>query len=78
MKLLSRRTLHELGTLQSAVRQLGQDRMVALRLFAASRDAATRPAQYEFWLEYSWIDQEYRAAVRRLALFCANHGSAAR
>jgi hypothetical protein len=75
MKVLSRRRLHELSTLQGSVRQLAQDRIVALRLFAASRGAATPTAQYEFWLEYAWIDQEYRAAVRRLASFCAHHGA---
>ena len=75
MKLLSRRALHELGVLQIAVRKLSHDRSVALRLFTASRGAATRSAQREFWLEYAWIDQEYRAAVRRLALFCTRHSA---
>jgi len=39
----------------------------------ASRSAATRDAQQEFWLEFSWLDQEYRIAVRRLAHFCLAH-----
>jgi hypothetical protein len=30
-------------------------------------------AQREFWLEFSWIDQEYRAAVRKLAQFCLRY-----
>ena len=74
MKTLSRRALEELGTLQVMVRKLGHDRNLAFRLFAASRNAATRGAQQEFWLEFSWLDQEYRAAVRRLAQFCTEHG----
>jgi hypothetical protein len=44
-----------------------------LRLLAASRSATTASAQREFWLEFLWIDAEYRAAVRRLAQFCADH-----
>jgi hypothetical protein len=55
------------------VRKLAQDRNLALRLLAASRSAANHAAQQEFWLEFSWVDQEYRAAVRRLAQFCAEH-----
>lgn len=74
MKTLSRRALEELATLQSLVKKLGSDRNLALRLFAASRAAATRDAQQEFWLEFSWLDQEYRVAVRRLAQFCSEHG----
>ena len=74
VKLLSRRALEELGSLQTAVRKLASDRNTALRLFAASRHAATVGAQQEFWLEFSWVDQEYRVAVRRLAAFCAEHG----
>jgi hypothetical protein len=73
MKTLSRRALEELSSLQAAMRRLAEDRNAALRLFLASRNAATRAAQREFWLEFSWIDQEYRFAVRRLALFCAEH-----
>jgi hypothetical protein len=41
-----------------------------LRLFLASRHATTLSAQREFWLEFSWLDQEYRAAVHQLAQFC--------
>ena len=72
-KALSRRALDELGALQETLRELTRDRNVALRLFIASRNAATRAAQQEFWLEFSWLDQEYRVAVRRLAQFCAEH-----
>ena len=73
MKRLSRRVLDELSDLQDAMRKLTADRNVALRMFLASRNAATRDAQREFWLEFSWADQEYRAAVSRLAQFCRAH-----
>lgn len=55
------------------MRKLGERRSEALRLFLASRSATTEIAQREFWLEFSSVDQEYRAAVRRLAEFCAEH-----
>jgi hypothetical protein len=73
LKTLSRKVLDELGELQTAMRKLTADRNAALRIFAASRDAATHDAQREFWLEFSWADQEYRAAVDRLAQFCRAH-----
>jgi hypothetical protein len=73
MKILSRRAVFELGALQASVHELGTHRNSALRLFMASRNATTALAQREFWLEFSWIDQEYRAAVRRLAEFCEEH-----
>ena len=73
MRPVSRKVLAELRELQGVLRQLAQDRGTALRLFAASRDSATPEAQREFWLEFSWIDQEYRAAVSRLSQFCARH-----
>ncbi len=76
MKLLSRRALDELAALQSSVRDLATDRNAALRIFAASRNAAITSAQREFWLEFSWLDQEYRVAVRRLAQFCLQHREA--
>ena len=72
-RLLSRRALDELGTLQAFVRNLAVDRNAALRNFMASRNATTVVAQREFWLEFSWADQEYRAAVRKLAQFCQHH-----
>jgi hypothetical protein len=75
-KILSRRTIGALGVLEASVQELGSHRSAALRLFLASRNATTLMAQREFWLEFSWIDQEYRAAVRRLAEFCAEHASA--
>jgi hypothetical protein len=73
MKILSRRTLGKLGALEASVQELGCHRRTALRLLMASRNVITGLAQREFWLEFSWIDQEYRAAVRRLAEFCAEH-----
>lgn len=75
-KLLSRRALEELGELQGLVRDLCADRNVALRIFTASRFGAIASAQREFWLEFSWLDQEYRVAVRRLAQFCTQHRNA--
>lgn len=67
---LSRRARTRLGLLQASVCKLAAERNEALRLFATSRHAATLSAQREFWLEFSWLDQEYRAAVYRLAEFC--------
>jgi hypothetical protein len=73
LKTISRKVLEELSELQGVMRRLTADRNVALRMFAASRNAATADAQREFWLEFSWADQEYRAAVNRLAQFCRAH-----
>ena len=67
---LSRRSRARLGLLQSSVCKLATQRNEALRLFIASRHATTPAAQREFWLEFSWVDQEYRAAVHQLAEFC--------
>jgi hypothetical protein len=73
MKLLSRRALDQLGTLQANVQELASHRNTALRMFLASRNTTTAIAQREFWLEFAWVDQEYRIAVRRLAQFCTEH-----
>ena len=73
MKLLSRRALDQLGTLQGSVVELAAHRSTALRMFLASRNTTTPKAQREFWLEFTWVDQEYRIAVRRLAQFCTEH-----
>lgn len=67
---LSRRARGRLGLLQTTVCKLAAQRNEALRLFIASRHATTPAAQREFWLEFSWVDQEYRAAVHQLAEFC--------
>ena len=73
VRILSRRALDELAALQATVHALGAPRHAALRMFVASRRSTTPVAQHEFWLEFSWLDQEYRAAVRRLAQFCQLH-----
>jgi hypothetical protein len=73
VKLLSRRALDKLGTLQASVQELATHRNTALRMFIASRNTTTAMAQREFWLEFTWIDSEYRIAVRRLAQFCTDH-----
>jgi hypothetical protein len=73
VRILSRQALEELNALQTSVRALGGQRNTALRMFVASRRATTAIAQREFWLEFAWLDQEYRAAVRRLAQFCLVH-----
>ena len=77
MKLLSRRAAEELAALQSSVQEVARDRNAALRMFMTSRDTTTYVAQREFWLEFSWVDQEYRMAVHRLARFCLDHRDAA-
>ena len=73
MKLLSRRAFDELTALQSSVQELARHRNTALRMFMTSRESTTQIAQREFWLEFSWADQEYRMAVHRLARFCLEH-----
>jgi hypothetical protein len=78
MRLLSRRALDELAELQDAMQELADHRGAALRIFITSRNTTTPVAQREFWLEFSWIDQEYRAAVVKLAQFCSRYGDAAR
>jgi hypothetical protein len=75
MKLLSRRAFAELSVLQASVREFAIDRNVALRVFRASRNVAVQSAQHEYWLEFSWLDQEYRFAIRKLAAFCARHAA---
>jgi hypothetical protein len=77
MRLLSRRALEELGALQDAMQELAAHRGAALRIFITSRNATTPMAQREFWLEFSWIDQEYRAAVMKLASFCQRYRDSA-
>ncbi len=53
--------------------EFAAQRNLALRVFLASRHATTPIAQREYWLEFSWLDQEYRVAVARLAQFCIEH-----
>jgi len=73
VKVLSRSALAELGALQASVQELGAQRSGALSRFLISRHATTVVAQREFWLEFSWVDREYRAAVRRVLEFCRVH-----
>ncbi|MGB6450904.1 MAG: hypothetical protein WBE92_09145 [Steroidobacteraceae bacterium] len=73
MKLLSRRVRVQLGALDNHMREVGVHRNTALRMFLVSRGVATAIAQREFWLEFFWLDQEYRAAVHTLAQFCSKH-----
>ncbi len=73
MNLLSRRALEELAALQASLQEHARDRNAALRMFITSRESTTYIAQREFWLEFSWLDQEYRMAVHRLAKFCLEH-----
>lgn len=73
LRFLSRRAREELAALQASVHQLGTCRNTALRIFVASRYAATVTAQRDFWFEFSRADQEYRVAVQRLAQFCRTH-----
>jgi hypothetical protein len=71
--ILSRRALQELSMLQVRLRRVSGLRRTALRILLASRRATTAVAQREFWLDFFRLDQEYRAAVRRLGQFCAAH-----
>lgn len=75
MKLLSRHAFAELNVLQASVREFANDRSAALRVLRAGRHVAVHSAQQEHWLEFSWLDQEYRFAVRRLANFCLRHAT---
>ena len=67
----------QLATLQTSVSDLAARRNTALRLLSASRRAATIEAQREFWFEFSWLDQEYRIAVHKLAKFCLAYRASA-
>jgi hypothetical protein len=73
MKLLSRRAFAEFSVLQASVREFANDRNAALCVLRASCHVAVHSAQQEQWLEFSWLDQEYRFAVRKLANFCSRH-----
>ena len=73
---LTRQALGELALLQRLVRTLAARRGAALRRLLTSRYAATPLAQGEFWAEFTWVDAEYRWAVRRLAQFCLSRAPA--
>ncbi len=71
--LLSKRAQMRLWSLQSAARKAADHRRVAVRLLLASRFAATRSAQREYWFEFALVHEEYRAAIRALGEFCQKH-----
>jgi hypothetical protein len=69
-RLLSIRFFAELDALEGETDEMAQNRDGALRRLFASQDAATVSAQAGFWDDFLSNDQEYRAAVGRLARFC--------
>jgi hypothetical protein len=73
MRLPARRSRHQLESLQAVMRKRAAARNAALRILALSRGATTESAQREYWLEFSWLDQEYRDAVVELARFCLSN-----
>ena len=75
---LSRRAFVQLRALETNVQELARHRNRAFQLLRASRGATTHGAQREFWLEFAWLDQEYRVAVHKLARFCLEHLGAPR
>jgi hypothetical protein len=70
VKLRSRRVREQLAAMQDEVKRLAGERDTALRIFMAARISTTRNAQQEYWLEFVWLNQEYRFAVNQLASFC--------
>lgn len=77
MNIPSRRLHTQLRSLQADVAETAARRSTAFRVFIASCSAATVQAQRELWFEFSWVDEEYRDAVRQLARFCSAHRNAA-
>lgn len=71
MKLRSRRVREKLALLEGDVKRLASERDAALRIFMAARISTTHGAQQEYWLEFVWLNQEYRFAVNQLASYCA-------
>lgn len=74
MKLLSTRARAELWRLQAALNKTADERSKVLKMLLDSPGILTAGAQQELWLEFSWIDQEYRFCVMQLAAFCEKHG----
>ncbi len=70
---LSIRFFAELDQLESAAAAHALEREAAMRRLFASQDAASRSAQASFWDDFLCSDQEYRAAVGRLARFCRSN-----
>ncbi len=69
-RLLSSRFFAELDSLESQIVAAAQEREGAIRRLIASQGAASHSAQAMFWDDFLVSDQEYRAAVGRLARFC--------
>jgi hypothetical protein len=65
------RSRRQLADLQAKLRTAARERELALRIVTASRDTTTASAQAEFWMEYVWLDEEYRYALRMLVDYCA-------
>ena len=70
-RILPVRIRRQLNDLESALGEARAARGFALGVFRASVASANASAQREYWLEFSWLDQEYRVAVRKLAVYCA-------
>jgi hypothetical protein len=75
---ISKRMLAQVAFLEERVKRSASARNEALRNLLASREVAVPAAQREFYLEFSWLDQEYRANVSCLARFCHEHPGAQR
>lgn len=70
---LSKRAIARLQRLHTATRRAAEHRRIAARLLMASRFAATRSAQRDYWFEFALMHEEYRVAVRALSSFCQKH-----
>jgi hypothetical protein len=70
VKRLSAKARRKLGELQQDVLRLAADRSLSIRVLSAARSTTMPSAQSDFWLEYLWIEHEYRCAVKRLAQYC--------
>jgi hypothetical protein len=70
---LSSRFFAELDALEGEISAHVQERQSALRRLFASQDAASWSAQASFWEDFLNADQEYRAAVGRVARFCRSN-----
>ncbi len=70
MRRLTRDARRELSALQDEVHRRRVERDAVLRRFNTARVSTTPAAQPDFWLEFIWVNQEYRFAVRQLADHC--------
>jgi hypothetical protein len=70
LRRLSNRFFTELDSLECIAAGLAQEREGALRRLLAGQGAARRSAEAPSWDDFLWSDQEYRAAIGRLARFC--------